>query len=111
MRTQHSKKAKSLNKKPNLRLNTIETESYSKFKNELFQKLFDNNIASKFSKGRISSHGNLHQSKKLTIQSPYTNRNKYKKIKYKIKNPSYVYDVPKAKKNPSYVNDLPKNKK
>ena len=111
MKAHHNKKAKSLNKKPNLRLNTIETESYSKFKNELFQKLFDNNIASKFSKGRISSHGNLHHPKKLTIQSPYTNRNKYKKIKYKIKSPSYVYDVPKTKKNASYVNDIPRNKK
>ena len=86
MRSQHSKKAKSLNKKPNLKLNTIETESDSKFKNELFQKLFDNNISAKFSKRKISSHGNLHQTKKIMIQSPYSNRNKNQKIKNKLKN-------------------------
>ena len=104
MKSSNSKKGKTSNKNSNPKLNTIETESYSKFKNELFQKLFYNNIASKFSKERINSLGNLHQTKKLLHKRPFINKYYYKK-----RNPSYLYDISKSRKELKISNSKKNN--
>ena len=92
-----SKKTKASNKRTNPSLKTIEVEQNIKFKNELFQKLFDNNIASKSSKERLNSHGNLHFHKKYKHRSPEISKHT-KKISYKNRNRSNLLDDPKNKR-------------
>ena len=93
-----SSNKKTSNKKPNISLNTIEVDNQNlKFKNEIFQKLFDNNIASRTSKERINSHGNLHFQKKNNYYSPEIKKH-YHKIKYKNRNPSNLFNNSKSRK-------------
>ena len=77
------------------KLNTIEIESNLKFKNELFQKLLENNYNISY-KERINTHGNLNYPKKRTHLSPQIHKNSYKYI-YKNRNPSYIYGPSKNK--------------
>ena len=91
-----SKKFKTSNKKQNQKLKTIEVEPSLKFKNELFQKLFDNNITSSSSKLRLNSHENFHSPKKYNHHSPDVNKYSHKII-YKNRNPSNFKNLSKKK--------------
>ena len=85
-------------KKPNLSLNTIEVDNQNiKFKNEIFQKLFDNNNTYRTSKERINSHGNLHFKKKHKFYSPEINKHSLN-VKYKNRNPSNIFNNSKSRK-------------
>ena len=85
---------KKIKTKPSLE--TIEVEPNSKFKNELFQKLFDNNIANESSKERIHSHGN-YQHPKYSHRSPEIRKN-INKIAYKQRNDLYLFSDKRNKK-------------
>ena len=102
LRRIYKKKSESKSK-----LNTIEIESNLKFRNELFQKLFENNNNISY-KERINSHGNLYSPKKRTHLSPEIHKNSYKYI-YKNRNPSYLYGPPKNKRMLKISNSKVKN--
>ena len=79
--------------KPKNNLQTIEIETSSKFKNELFQKLFDNYNASK---ERVNTYGNNRQSKYIRPSPKSTKINQ--KIVFKNRNPSYIENLKKSRK-------------
>ena len=79
--------------KPKNNLQTIEIETSSKFKNELFQKLFDNYNASK---ERVNTYGNNRQSKYVRPSPKSTKITQ--KIVFKNRNPSYIENLKKSRK-------------
>ena len=79
--------------KPKNNLKTIEIETSSKFKNELFQKLFDNYNASK---ERVNTYSNNRHSKFIR-PSPKSTRFT-QKIVFKNRNPSYIENLKKSRK-------------
>ena len=79
--------------KPKNNLQTIEIETNSKFKNELFQKLFDNYNASK---ERVNTYGNNRQSKYVRPSPKSTKITQ--KIVFKNRNPSYIENLKKSRK-------------
>ena len=79
--------------KPKNNLQTIEIETSSKFKNELFQKLFDNYNASK---ERVNTYGNNRQSKYIRPSPKSTKITQ--KIVFKNRNPSYIENLKKSRK-------------
>ena len=79
--------------KPKNNLQTIEIETSSKFKNELFQKLFDNYNASK---ERVNTYGNNRQSKYIRPSPQSTKITQ--KIVFKNRNPSYIENLKKSRK-------------
>ena len=81
-------------------LKTIKIEPYSKFKNELFQKLFDNNIAYK---ERVNTYGNAKHHSKNTRPSPLSTKYN-KRIVYKYRNPSYFESSSKDYKKKQMTN-------
>ena len=96
MKTITKKKKDNKNKsisKPKNNLQTIEIETNSKFKNELFQKLFDNYNASK---ERVNTYGNNRQSKYIRPSPKSTKITQ--KIVFKNRNPSYIENLKKSRK-------------
>ena len=85
-------KNKSISKDKN-NLKTIDVEPSSKFKNELFQKLFDNNII--IYKERVNTHGSSRRSKK-NRRSPHSTKIN-QKIIYNNRNPSYYENLSKSR--------------
>lgn len=79
--------------KPKNNLQTIEIETSSKFKNELFQKLFDNYNASK---ERVNTYGNNRQPKYIRPSPKSTKITQ--KIVFKNRNPSYIENLKKSRK-------------
>ena len=92
MKTSKNLKSKNNDKKSTdskYKLNTIEIEPNSRFKNELFQKLYENN--------RINRYGNLHLLSNNAFHSPEI-RKKTLQYMYKKRNQSYLYSLPKNKR-------------
>ena len=83
-----NKSKKNIKKKTDTKyiLNTIELEENSKFKNEIFQKLYENNL--------INKYGNLHLKPKTYFRSPEIGK-KANNLSEKKRNKSYLYSVPK----------------
>ena len=79
--------------KPKNNLQTIEIETSSKFKNELFQKLFDNYNASK---ERVNTYGNNRHPKYIRPSPKSTKITQ--KIVFKNRNPSYIENLKKSRK-------------
>lgn len=87
-----NKSKKNIKKKTDTKyiLNTIELEENSKFKNEIFQKLYENNL--------INKYGNLHLKPKPYFHSPEISKKANNLSEKKGTNHIYIVNQ-KLKKN------------